>query len=153
MSRDVPPQDLVGDTAASEPQPLAGPEEPVGDTTASEPQPLAGLEDVEAYLEQHRVPHISWHIRLNNHSSTRPQEYGGKVVPSITRCKTFTQMGSGNWRCDLDMANSFAPGDGIRLQEVAEASSRSEAGKVVWRKALARVLLAYPSQVVLRPGH
>ena len=28
----------------------------VGDTAASAPQPLAGLEDVEAYLEQHRVP-------------------------------------------------------------------------------------------------
>ena len=125
----------------------------VGDTATSEPQPLAGLEDLEAYLEQHRAPHISWHIRLNNHSSTRPQAYGGKVVPAITKCKTFTQMGSGTWRCDLDMANSFAPGDGIRLQEVAEASSKSGAGDLVCRKALARLLLADPSQVVLRPGH
>jgi len=125
----------------------------VGDTTASAPQPLAGLEDVEAYLEQHRVPHISWHLILNNHASTRPQAYGGKVVPAITKCKTFTQMGSGTWRCDLDMANSFAPGDGIRLQDVAEASSKSEAGDLVCRKALARLFLADPSQVVLRPGH
>ena len=75
------------------------------------------------------------------------------MVPDITKCKTFTQMGSGTWRCDLDMANSFAPGDGIRLQDVAEASSKSEAGDLVCRKALARLFLADPSQVVLRPGH
>ena len=48
----------IEDTPTSDPQPLAGHED------AS--QPLAGLEDAEAYVEQHRVPKISWHTRLNN---------------------------------------------------------------------------------------
>ena len=117
------------------------------------PQPLAGLEDLEAYLEQHRVRHISWHIRLNNHASTRPKAYGGPVVPAITNCTTFTRLGSSTWRCELDMAYSFAAGDGIRLQEVAEASAKDEAHDLVCRKALARLLLTHPSQVLLRPSH
>ena len=37
----------------------------VGGAAASVPQPLAGLEDMEAYLEQHSVRHISWHTRLH----------------------------------------------------------------------------------------
>ena len=125
----------------------------VEDTPTPDFQPLAGLEDAEAYLEQHRVPNISWHTRLNNHASTRPDAYGGKVVPAITKCKTFTQVGSSTWRCVIDMANSFAPGDGIRLHEVAEASTREGAGDLVCRKAFARLLLTNPSKVVLRPGH
>ena len=125
----------------------------VGDAAASVPQPLAGLEDMEAYLEQHRVLHISWHTRLNNHASTRPKAYGGPVVPAITNCKSFTRLESGTWRCKLDMANSFAARDGIRLQEVAAAPSKNEASDLVCRKALARLLLTDPSQVLLRPDH
>ena len=113
----------------------------VGGAAASALQPLAGLEDMEADLEQHRVLHISWHTRLNNHASTRLQTYGGPVAPAITTCKTFTWLGSSTWRRELDMANSFSAGDGIRLQKVAEASSKSEAGDLVCRKALARLLL------------
>ena len=51
------------------------------------------------------------------------------------------------------MANSFAAGDGIRNQTFAEGSSKTEASELVCRKALARLLLADPSQVVLRPAH
>ena len=51
------------------------------------------------------------------------------------------------------MANSFAPSDGIRLHEVAEAPTKSEAGDLVCRKAFARLPLADSSKVVLRPWH
>ena len=60
--------------------------------------------------------HISWHTILNNHASTRPKAYGGPVVRSSTNCKTFTRLGSSTWRCELDMANSFAAGDATRRQ-------------------------------------
>ena len=43
----------------------------VHDAAASVHQWGHGLEDMEAYLEQHRVLPISWHTRLNNHASTR----------------------------------------------------------------------------------
>ena len=129
----------------------------VGDITTPEPQPLAGLEVVEtfveAYLSEHRVPSISWHTILNNHSSTRPKEYGGKVVQSVKQCKTSTQDAAGAWSCDLDMPNSFAPGDGLRLQANVVAPTKREAEDLVCRQALARLLLANPSQVLLRPGH
>ena len=60
---------------------------------------------VEAYLQQHRLQHISWHFVLNNHASTRPKTHGGQIVPSITPCKTYSAPGpaSAVWECTLDM--------------------------------------------------
>ena len=60
---------------------------------------------VEAYLQQHRLQHTSWHIVLNNHASTRPKTHGGQIVPSITACKTYSAPGPANavWACTLDM--------------------------------------------------
>ena len=43
------------------------------------------------YIQQYHVPGISWHTTLNNHASTRPKAYGGKLVDSLTECKAFEQ--------------------------------------------------------------
>ena len=131
--------------------------------TALEPPSLAGLPTAEAYIAQHHAAHISWHITLNNHMSTRPKMYGGKLVPSVTDSKTFTQIvpgsasasapssASANWHCSLDLPNSFAPGDGLRLQAEGFGRTKDEASELACRQAVARLLVENPSQVVLRP--
>ena len=43
------------------------------------------------YIQQYHATGISWHTTLNNHASTRPKAYGGKLVDSLTECKTFEQ--------------------------------------------------------------
>ena len=43
------------------------------------------------YIQQYHVTGISWHTTLNNHASTRPKAYGGKLVDSLTECKAFEQ--------------------------------------------------------------
>ncbi len=119
-----------------------------------EPQPLAGLEAVENYLSQHRQPYIPWHTILNNHSSTRPDARGGKTCHSITQCKTFVQTRwGGSWICRLDVPNSFAPGDGLRILVVIEAPTQAEAGQLVCRRAFAHLLVQNPARVVLRDKH
>ena len=80
----------------------------------------ARREAVEAYLAQHHVSTISWHLTLNNALSTKPKAQGGPVVQSVTQCKTYTPVAPGSasasWLCSLDLPNSFTPADGRRLQ-------------------------------------
>ena len=99
----------------------------------------------------------SWHTTLNNHASTRPKEYGGALVQSVQKCKTFTPAAPGSasapWRCSLDLPNSFSPGDGRRVQVEAEGNTKEEASEKACRLAMARLLVADSSQVILRPKH
>ena len=60
---------------------------------------------------------------------------------------------SANWHCSLDLPNSFAPGDGLRLQAEGFGQSKEEAGELACRQAVARLLVENPSEVVLRPKH
>ena len=123
---------------------------------APPPQPLSltGLPAVEDYISEHHVDHISWHITLNNHSSTRPKGRGGRLFPSVTECKTFEQpRGGAPWRCSLTLPNSFAPGDGRVLHTVGEGRTKDEASEHACRQAMAQLLLADASQVVLRETH
>ena len=122
------------------------------------PEPL--LSAVQDYIQQNHVTGISWHMTLNNHASTRPNAHGGKLVHSVTACKTYEQSPgsapgstSGSWRCSLDLPNSFAPGDGRVLHAVGEGGTKEEASEHACRQAMAQLLLADPSQVVLRPKH
>ena len=107
----------------------------------------------------------SWHTTLNNHASTRPKMYGGPLVPSVSRCKTFEHIAPGSasaaapgsasaaWRCSLDLPNSFTPTDGRRLQTEGYATTKDEASELACRRAVALLLMMEPSQVVLRPAH
>ena len=89
--------------------------------------------------------------------STRPKEYGGPLVHSVTKCKTYTQVepgvASSPWQCDLDLPNSFAPDDGLRLEVSGQASTKEAASEITCHLAMALLLNANPSQVVLRPKH
>ena len=97
----------------------------------------------------------SWHTTLNNHASTRPKTYGGRLVQSVRECKTFTPPGSARnaWRCVLDLPNSFEPGDGLRLVTEVEAATKEAADEEACRLAFSRLLMERPGQVVLRPAH
>ena len=67
-----------------------------------------------------------WHWTLNNTTSTRPKDNGGPTVPSVTKCKAHTQPGpaSTSWECVLELPNSFAKDDGIRLRVSAKAPTK-----------------------------
>ena len=107
----------------------------------------------------------TWHTTLNNHASTRPEIYGGPLVPAVSRCKTFEHIAPGSasaaapgsasaaWRCSLDLPNSFTPTDGRRLQTEGYATTKDEASELACRRAVTLLLMMEPSQVVLRPAH
>ena len=120
---------------------------------ALHPQPLVDFRAVEAYLENHHKG--SWHTTLNNHASTRPKEYGGPLVHSVTSCKMFTASGSAsdNWVCVLHLPNSFEPNDGIELHVEGQGKTNAEASDSACRRAMAQLLSQQPSQVILRPRH
>ena len=115
------------------------------------------LQAMEVYITEHHLG--SWHIALNKHASTRPKAHGGPLVKAVTACKTYSNThiapGSASARtlCDLDLPNSFAPSDGRRLQAQGEGTNDREASENACRQAVARLLLAEPSQVLLRPAH
>ena len=115
------------------------------------------IEAAEEYIKSQHMPAISWHATLNNHSSTRPEQYGGTLVNSVTECETFEQLEPGSassrWRCVLEMPNSFAPNDGRVLRVESVAGSRSAASAIACFRMMARLLHEDPSQVVLRPVH
>ena len=118
---------------------------------------------MEEYLAKHHLG--TWHTTLNNHASTRPKMYGGPLVPSVSRCKTFEHIAPGSasaaapgsasaaWRCSLDLPNSFTPTDGRRLQTEGYGTTKDEASELACRRAVALLLMMEPSQVVLRPAH
>ncbi len=144
---------MASDTTVCASQLLAG-LELVTRTPPPGPESLRGLEAVENYLSEHRSPQISWHIILNNHASTRPDKCGGKLCSSITKCKTFVETApGGSWICRLDVPNSFAPGDGLRLRADVVARTRVEAGELACRRAMAQLLVQNPSKVLLRLKH
>ena len=90
--------------------------------------PPPGVED---YLERNHVAHVSWHQTLNNHASTRPKQFGGKIVPSVTGCKTFSSKvdpGSAklSWKCLLRLPHSFAAGDNLLSALNAKAKPKAK---------------------------
>ena len=112
----------------------------------------ASARDLEQYITQERVPFISWHGMLNNNVSTRPNQHGGKLCHAVTACKTFTNHAPGTasaWRCTLELPNSFAPGDGIRVRTIGEGPTKEHASEDACRKAVVHLLVANPGQFVL----
>ena len=107
------------------------------------------------YIEYYHKKEISWHITLNNHSSTRPDQWGGKTIHSLDDCKQYTRAGSGstNWRCTLDLPNSYAPQDGLRVCVFSEAPKKKEASNQACRLAFIHLLIENPGKVVLGPLH
>ena len=113
------------------------------------------LAEMIQYIHQRHVDPkiVSWHFTLNNHSSTRPDGYGGKVVESVGKCKATRRLAPGKWQCVISMPNSFLPGDGWGLEAVGEGKTEKEADEAACEAAIALLLLRNPSQVVLRPKH
>ena len=103
-------------------------------------------------LLQAAKTNISWHVILNNHSSTRPDSLGGKLFPSLRALKNF-QWRDQEWRCELDMPCSFQQDDGLRLVVEATARKKDDAGEKACCKAFATLIAMDASKVVLRPTH
>ena len=95
--------------------PVGAPDTPVPDNL---------FESAKAILGEHHVSTVTWHLTLNNHSSTRPKAHGGHLVRSLTDHKTWTDRGPGSasprYECTLRLPNSFRPGDGVSLIAVGK---------------------------------
>ena len=130
-----------------------------GAGSSAELQPAQLVEqpaEVEAYLRQHLHVHISWHIVLNNHASTRPLDRGGPVVKAVSNCKEFAQLGRGSsaqWRCTLTLPNSFEKEDGRGLVTTGEGPSKWAASEQACLRAVASLISQSPGEFVLRPPH
>ena len=82
------------------------------------------VQQVEAWLLSKVKPGAKWRQVLNNHTTNRAKatetaggtSVGGPIIPSIQACHVLTDNGGGRWTVDFDFPNSFAPGDGVRLQ-------------------------------------
>ena len=113
------------------------------------------LQEMEVYIMTHHKG--LWYNTLNNHASTRPKLYGGPVVPSVRACRSFSQNTAApdgaDMLCILDMPNSYASGDGRRLQAQGSGNNENEASENACRQAVAKLLLMEPAEVVLRPAH
>ena len=120
-------------------------------------QTLSTVAAVKAYISKMHVKHIKWHLTLNNTMSTRPMMHGGAVVPSVTKAKTFTEVGSGSanrsWACTLRLPHTFASGDQQELEAVGYGATEDEASEDVCCTAMAKLLRADASNIALRPRH
>ena len=117
----------------------------------------ARREAVASYLAEHHQAHISWHITLNNHASTRSRAHGEPLVKAVTDCKTYTHVAPGSasaaWQCSLNLPNSFNANDGIRLQTEGYGCTQNTASEDACRQAVIYLLMTNPSQVILQPKH
>ena len=113
------------------------------------------LTEMRQYIRERHVDpkRISWHFTLNNHASTRPDQYGGRIVESVSQCKAHENLAPGKWRCHIALPHSFRPGDGLALEAVGEGATEKEADEAACESAVALLLLRNPSDVVLRPKH
>ena len=113
------------------------------------------LQEMIVYIATHHLG--SWYNTLNNHASTRPKAHGGPVVPSIRKCRSYSQNTAApdgaHTLCIFDLPNSYASGDGRRLQAQGSGNNEQEASEDACRQAVAKLLLVEPTQVVLRPAH
>ena len=112
---------------------------------------------VEEYITDCHAGRVSWHVILNNNSSTRSKAQGGPAVPSVSKCKSCVKMesdtGSARYRCRLVLPHSFVWGDCLRIETEGWGDSANDASESACRQAVA-VLLTYDARkFVLRPNH
>ena len=85
------------------------------------------------------------------------RQRGGAAARWLLGCPRLPRSAPGSasatWHCSLDLPNSFAPGDGLRLQAEGFGRTKDEASELACRQAVARLLVENPSEVVLRPKH
>ena len=109
---------------------------------------------IQQRLRDAKLPYISWHIVLNNHTSTRPNAYGGPLCASVRACKQFSRLGSMH-SCRIVLPNSYARGDGKVVEAEATApdakTAEEDAGSAVF--ALLCADRDGLPNVVFRPNH
>ena len=115
-------------------------------------EPMMTLDAMMDMIGRHRQSHVSWHVILNNHASTRPTGLGGPLCKSVTGCRTF-QVIQGRFMCTLRIPNSFRKDDGIVLETTVSGDTQADAVNKVCQTAVAMLLCSEPGQVVLRAKH
>ena len=115
-------------------------------------EPMMTLDAMMDMIGRHRQSHISWHVILNNHASTRPTGLGGPLCKSVKACRTFKVI-QGRIMCTLRIPNSFRKDDGIVLETTVSGDTQADAVNKVCQTAVAMLLCSEPGQVVLRAKH
>ena len=96
-------------------------------------QPLTAeegsLPEMIKYPKPLHIRRTTWHLTLNNTTSTRPKDYGGKVVQSVAHCKAYHQDAPCKHNCKFTLPNGFAPGDGIVLETAGEGANERAASE------------------------
>ncbi len=113
--------------------------------------------EVKRILKIHHVSPITWHLTLNNHSSTRPKKYGNRLCRSLQDHKTWKELVPGSaslgYECTVRLPHSFAAGDGIETVAKGEGTTKNLASEDACHTTMAMLLMDSPGEVVLRSKH
>jgi len=114
--------------------------------------PLAESQPLAAWLDSVRNQKITWHVILNNSTSTRPSKRGGKLFPSLSSLYVDLQDND-RYNCFLQFPCSFAPDDGFDFQVSGCGGSVDEARNAACLHAFAYLLKQRPEWVIFRSNH
>jgi len=121
---------------------------------------MENLEVVKRFLQSQKVADVSWHIVLNNTTSTRPNSRGGPVVRAISKLKHFDMTVAGTQgfvtpmhRCVLRLPHSFTAFDGKKVEAIGYGQTQKEASEAACCDAMVKLLCAEPYNVVLHGNH
>ena len=95
---------------------------------------------------------VTWHVILNNSTSTRPSKRGGKLFPSLSSLYVDLQDND-RYKCFLQFPCSFAPDDGFDFQVSGCGGSVDEARNVACLQAFAYLFKQRPEWVIFRSNH
>jgi len=112
--------------------------------------PNGPLEDL---LATHHSGVASWHLVLNNTSSTKPKVQGGPIFDSLKKVKRSWRE-NGVYHCRIDMPCTFEPNDGLPFSvEGYDAEKKKAASQHACFRAIAHMLAADQRKVRLMDCH
>ena len=113
------------------------------------------LAAMEACLATHKSK-VKWYFILNNHTSTRPKEYGGALFTSLGAVIKQRHGPDHPRSVTIDLPCSYSMGDGqaVTVTVTAEADESFDILKeAACLRTFARLLLGKPSFLIYRGAH
>ena len=110
------------------------------------------LEAVVDLIDSLHRRNIKWYFTLNNTTSTRPDEHGGRVVTSMGQLRDFQPLADGRVACTLSLPYLTATGR-FELQARGEGNERRAASEECCKRMVVNMLAANPRGFTLREKH